>query len=404
MPATFHPATHEPAALQTGVGDSTPLVLLNKLLKALVTEERLFQSSIRKDTLYHALNNGLVNTLLLAYNQHHAVVIRPDDVWISILTQFSFFVNGNAENLRSYFVDHEGQEEIKVVVPHDRHSIDFGSVANVMTTKLGERLKDPSLLAWVRPDFTTTTDADVAVSSVLLMSSMKSYFTYTMYTLCGIPSVTLDGQKEDWEDLLARTDRLLEFKNDELTAWHRLLTPVLSRFVRAFDNPQEKSNIDFWQRVAQVESNGSGTRYLSGWITAFCVFDEKGNWIGNPISTEEAGGKMKEILSHLNPTPTSQPKHYIPSWIKPVLTLDNVTYHILDTQKIPPGYSQVDVKYIDDGKTYDTIMVAGGIGCEVADLEMSNGKVKERALLKMTTGWWMYEKADSDEKREPFGW
>ncbi|KAH8829888.1 hypothetical protein DL96DRAFT_1590808 [Flagelloscypha sp. PMI_526] len=162
MPVTFHPSAHEPATLWTGASNPRPLFLLNKLLRARVTEERLFQSSIRKDILYHAVNNGLVHTLLLAYNQHHAVVIRPDDVWISILTQFSFFVNGNAENLRSYFVDHEGKEEIRVE-------------RTEMTTKLGERLKDPSLLAWVQPDFTTTTDTDCRLLLHLRMPHSLRY-------------------------------------------------------------------------------------------------------------------------------------------------------------------------------------------------------------------------------------
>lgn len=44
--------------------------------------------------------NGLVHTLLKAYCSHHAVSIRPDDVWLAILTQFSFFVNANAEELQ----------------------------------------------------------------------------------------------------------------------------------------------------------------------------------------------------------------------------------------------------------------------------------------------------------------
>jgi len=35
-------------------------------------------------------SNGFVNSLAAAYNQHHDLVIRPDDVWIAILSQFNF--------------------------------------------------------------------------------------------------------------------------------------------------------------------------------------------------------------------------------------------------------------------------------------------------------------------------
>lgn len=34
--------------------------------------------------------NGFVGPLLMAYNQHHHITLRPDDVWIAIVGQFSF--------------------------------------------------------------------------------------------------------------------------------------------------------------------------------------------------------------------------------------------------------------------------------------------------------------------------
>ena len=45
-------------------------------------------------------NNGFVHTVIRAWQQDLHLRIRPDDVWLSILTQFSFFVNKNAEELR----------------------------------------------------------------------------------------------------------------------------------------------------------------------------------------------------------------------------------------------------------------------------------------------------------------
>ena len=34
--------------------------------------------------------SGFINSAVEAYNYHHDLVIRPDDVWIAILTQISF--------------------------------------------------------------------------------------------------------------------------------------------------------------------------------------------------------------------------------------------------------------------------------------------------------------------------
>jgi hypothetical protein len=32
--------------------------------------------------------NGFVKSLINAYNHHHKLILRPDDVWIAIMTQF----------------------------------------------------------------------------------------------------------------------------------------------------------------------------------------------------------------------------------------------------------------------------------------------------------------------------
>jgi len=59
------------------------------------------------------------STVLECYNKHHALTIRADDVWLAILTQFSFFVSGNAEALRSLFVLHEGKKELSMIVEQE---------------------------------------------------------------------------------------------------------------------------------------------------------------------------------------------------------------------------------------------------------------------------------------------
>lgn len=59
---------------------------------------------------------GLVSAALDAYNTHHNLILRPDDVWQAILTQFSFYVNANAEELRDCFVDFDGKKTLVIVM------------------------------------------------------------------------------------------------------------------------------------------------------------------------------------------------------------------------------------------------------------------------------------------------
>ncbi|KAJ7731672.1 hypothetical protein DFH07DRAFT_685742, partial [Mycena maculata] len=147
-------------------------------------------------------NNGFVNTVITAYNQHHALVIRPDDVWLTIQCQFNFFVNANAELLRASFVAHEGQSELVIRRPGMRSSTDFADLSQQMVSLLEKNIIDPTLREWAMPNFTTTTAADAAVGAILSMATLKRYFSFT-YDLskCGIPRVTLEGEKADWVDI-----------------------------------------------------------------------------------------------------------------------------------------------------------------------------------------------------------
>jgi hypothetical protein len=228
--------------------------------------------------------------LLEAYTKDRALVIRPDDVWLAIMSQFNFFVTAHAEPLRASFVAHEGKRELVIDArPKNRYQLDFGRLAVEMTGLIEKNVVDPALRSWAIPSFTTTTANDTTVGAVLLMATLKHYFEYTIQAGgCGIPRVTLEGERADWVDILGRLEKLKEY-GLETTAWYHLLRPVITRFVAAFDAPTSPANVDFWQRVATYTPGGSGVGdYYTGWITAFTVFDKDGLWLGHTLDKVRA--------------------------------------------------------------------------------------------------------------------
>jgi hypothetical protein len=60
-------------------------------------------------------NHAIFSAFLYAYNSHEDIVLSPDDIWLMICIYFSKYVNENAEQLRSLFVDHDGQKKLTVV-------------------------------------------------------------------------------------------------------------------------------------------------------------------------------------------------------------------------------------------------------------------------------------------------
>ncbi|KAJ7052930.1 hypothetical protein C8F01DRAFT_1169302 [Mycena amicta] len=319
--------------------------------------------------------------------KHHALVLRPDDIWLGILAQVNFFVNANSELLRASFVAHGDKKTLTVT----RDTLDdFGEFARAMVGEIDKNVVDPSLHRWVLPDFSTTTQKDTTVASILLMATLKSYFDYAFCSVaCGLPRVTLEGEKRDWEKLVLRAEKLKEY-GVEPTAWYHLLMPVLSRFVQTFDDPYAEAIQDFWARVAHFERGGSGPDYYSGWISVFCVWSQHGKWMG-PLSRRLRAFPPPDDLSAKDfwAAYLAYPTMRYP------LTLDSTPYMSVDADSIPPAYAEVDVLLVDldSGQTTQSSMTAGLIGMEVCDSgDTSLSESGERDVVRPVAGWWLFDK------------
>ena len=280
MPTITRPASHGANTCCLGCPASSDFELLKyscyrNYLQCESIIQSSFSNTIGSGTQLYSEDNGFVRAAISGYNNHHHLIIRPEDVWFAILSQLNLFMKLNAEKVRSFFVAHQGQKQLQVSDVGTRGTYDFAKMAEKMAGLIKENLVDPSFGEWVMPDFTTTTDTDRTVAAILMMGALQEYFSYKCMLLCGLPSVTLLGDKSDWEKLLMRIE-LIPKLGPEPAQWYQLLKPVLTRFVRTFDSPESSEIKDFWQNIVHYRSGGSGPTYLSGWIAAFCFWDEKG--------------------------------------------------------------------------------------------------------------------------------
>lgn len=280
-------------------------------------------------------NNSFVNALYKAYSSEHNLILRPEDVWLAIVTQFSFYVNANAEQLRSKFVDFEGKKELVVFGSGTIRSVDHGDFMKQFAGKIAENIKDPSIREWIVPSFTTTTDNDKIVASSLLMATMKKYFDFKCCLECGLCDVTLLGEVSDWISVRQRAERLLEFDNKAklLKKWCDKLFPVLDQFVLS---AKGQPNVDWWNRICTHIGGGSGPSYINGWLPVFCVFNDEGKW---------------------------QVQDECCSWGQKYET----DYFIMESDDIPSGYTHVPIKYDDNGTEYKTTLVVGHLSVSLVD-------------------------------------
>jgi hypothetical protein len=162
-------------------------------------------------------SNGFVHTILHAWEQDLHLTLRPDDVWLCILSQFSFFVNGRAEALRHFFVAHEGKKEVILnIQPHRLETVDVGAAAQglvrlVKGNMVDGEMVDGEMVEWLMPGFSTTSEHDRATAAMVVLGVVKQFFSYSVTEGCGFPSVTLEGEGRDWVELVQRVGRLAMF-------------------------------------------------------------------------------------------------------------------------------------------------------------------------------------------------
>ncbi|KAF2177665.1 hypothetical protein K469DRAFT_643895 [Zopfia rhizophila CBS 207.26] len=316
-------------------------------------------------------SDSFIRGTIDAWGQHQHLVIRPDEVWFSIPVQMNFYMSKNSEALRSLFVDHEGKTEIKVL------DETWELVLARFKYEIQARVKTPWLLDWIMPNFTTTTETDVMTANVLMMGLMKAYFDYVGGIVCGLPSVTLLGEQKDWEELLTKLDRLVDF-GVEPTAYSKQLQPILSRFVQTFDKPDDPEIRGFWNNIIHAEPQNycGGPPYtLSGWLMGFFFW----NSVGNPLSQGHVGD----------------------------FSLDGIKYAPRGIDALPVAYAQAPFTMLDfpDEQTpkFPAYVLAGNVGKHISNgvpegyavaLKRFNGSAVDESLphgtLQPLSGWMIY--------------
>ncbi|KAJ6541404.1 hypothetical protein B0H19DRAFT_1035535 [Mycena capillaripes] len=333
--------------------------------------------------------HGFVNTMLSAYTGNYALVIRPDDVWLTVISQFSLYVNANPELRRdeASFVSHGPRKEQPL------ETVDLNSL--LLSTQIGELMQrnvlDPALREWVLPNFSTSTPNDIAVGSMLQMApTIKKVFIPNTETLRrGIPRVTLEGRRGDWELLLKKLERLKEYGIPAI-AWYHLLYPVVSRFAKSFDDPKSPENVEFWKKVVHGEGYGGRSLKLSGWITAFCVFSFEGKWRIPGLRTGRVGKKDPATLPSRHFWST-----YAPSLQETSLdmTIDGAKYPVLDIHDLSAGYAEVDITVNQGGIASPCVIVAGLTGVGFSSSRDSLLSLTGRNdTVRPVVAWWIFPK------------
>jgi hypothetical protein len=241
-------------------------------------------------------DNGFVGGAFTSYSKHSKFCFRPDDVYAQIMIGFARYVNANAEALRSTFVAHEGKKPLEVLASEKiSDPVVVSHLVDQMQRLIAQNIKDPSIRDWIVPKFTTTTKTDKVVFGALFMGAVQEYFYLKLTLGCGHPEITLLGTVDDWTDLAERVERLKEFDlgaNGVMTQWVEMLRPICRKFIETASGTPD---IAWWSRMCHESPNGSGARYISGWISVFQCINAKGQWQADKTTSRSTDSKWPVI-------------------------------------------------------------------------------------------------------------
>jgi hypothetical protein len=268
-------------------------------LAVIEASEATATRSIEACSRYHGrlvadvLAHPVIVALHRGFMQHRPLCLSPDMIWLLICQGVAHHVNAHAENLRSRIVRHQGK--VRINVRRDDFikgspENPWGEVIDEFSAHVREHIGSAHDL--FVPRFSTTGPTERIAAEIVLLDAMQSYFEYVLQTLCGIPTITLEGAAEDWQAL---ADRAQAFAKFDLEWWLTPLQPILQEFVATARGEVRRA---FWESVYKFGSFSGGAA-ITGWIAAFFPYfkDQQGNPTEKNPWLAEAGTKLKLLLA-----------------------------------------------------------------------------------------------------------
>lgn len=222
------------------------------------------------------------NCMVEAFANHYSVTLSPDIIWTVISQQFSHYINLDPEKYRDKLVNHEGKMELSVETKYDLYSpkVEWDKILSDFDAQIAQNTKG-NIADVMRADFSTTGTTERIASQVMLMSTVKAFFSFVIFYHCGIPSITIEGTPDDWRKIIKKTEG---FRSFDLDWWVDDLTPILQEFVKAAEGDAKN---DFWRDIVKkdrpkgMKDSGCGgfekdATELDGWFLKFIPFSNSG--------------------------------------------------------------------------------------------------------------------------------
>jgi hypothetical protein len=244
--------------------------------------DKVYIKSNMQDSLpvivHQNVSNCLEQAVFMAYSYHRGLVIDPNDWWIMVVQQVTRYISDNGESLREVFVNFEGKKELVAHGMNDSKE-SWERFMEDMASDIGMNIKF-DLPGYLKTDFSTSTPTHKACVNALLMKGMDKFFGYKFITMCGIRYIEMMGVEEDYVKLVSKTQDIMNLPGgigEKLTPYLNRVKIIFEKFLETFRGNVDK---DFWNKIYNYESRGSGSPSITGWVKNMVCYSEEDEFLG----------------------------------------------------------------------------------------------------------------------------
>jgi len=208
-------------------------------------------NTLEPDSIF--FHDNYMHYLEKCWGAHLGIVITPDIMWFTILSEFSSLVKTSSETYRNLFTDSSEKKTITIV---------SNGMSNMSLEKFAAELKHaiPTDTSLYFPEFGLTKNSAYAFYATFC-DLCSPYYNYTMY-LCGFPLIDVKGTIDDWKTLKTHWDKL-KLVIHENNKWKTDVSSVLDNIIENF------SNQEWWKTIFSLKKCGSGHQTtVSGWFSS----------------------------------------------------------------------------------------------------------------------------------------
>ena len=90
------------------------------------------------------------------------------------------------------------------------YGVDYSWFLDQMTNEIAENIKVENYVDILTSNYSTSTPVHIIVSQLTVMSSLQEFFDFAMCRACGIPSLVMEGDENDWNMMKVKFIQLKE--------------------------------------------------------------------------------------------------------------------------------------------------------------------------------------------------